>query len=95
MGVIIDGAEEWVKAINNSSKVKLEISIFSKSEQTYYEEMRNSIKMWQNDYSVIYETLKEAYHVSDDYFGNVCKLLAKLGVALKRMSCSLRIYYLV
>lgn len=25
---IIDGAEEWVKAINNSSKVKLEIPVF-------------------------------------------------------------------
>ncbi len=39
--------------------------------------MRNSIKMWQNDYSVIYETFKEAYNVSDDYFGNVCKPIAK------------------
>ena len=77
MGVIIDGAEEWVKAINNSSKVKLEIPIFPKSEQNYYEEMRNSIKMWQNEYSVIYEALKEAYRVSDDYFGNVCKPIAK------------------
>lgn len=77
MGVIIDGIEEWVKAINNSSKVKWEIPIFSKLEQTYYEEMRNSIKMWQNDYSVIYEILKEAYNVSDDYFGNACKPIAK------------------
>lgn len=77
MGVIIDGAEDWIKAVNNSSKTKLEIPIFSKSEQTYYEEMRKSIKMWQNDYSVIYETLKEAYNVSDDYFGNVCKPIAK------------------
>lgn len=39
--------------------------------------MRNSIKMWQNDYSVIYETLKEAYSISDDYFGNLCKPIAK------------------
>lgn len=77
MGVIIDGAEEWVKAINNSSKVKLEIPVFSKSEQNYYEEMRNSIKMWQNEYSVIYDTFKEAYRVSDDYFGNDCKPIAK------------------
>lgn len=34
MGVIIDGAEEWVKAIHNSSKVKLEMPIFSSLEQT-------------------------------------------------------------
>lgn len=77
MGVIIDGVEEWVKVINNSGKVKLEIPLFSKSEQVYYEKMRNSIKMWQNDYSVIYETLKEAYSISDDYFGNLCKPIAK------------------
>lgn len=77
MGVIIDGAGEWVKAVNNSSKVKLEIPVFSKTEQNYYEEMRNSIKMWQNEYSVIYDALKETYRVSDDYFGNVCKPIAK------------------
>lgn len=34
MGVIIDGAEEWIKTINNSSKVKLEMPIFSSLEQT-------------------------------------------------------------
>ena len=37
MGVVIDGAEEWVIAINNSNKVKLELPRFSKSEQVYYE----------------------------------------------------------
>lgn len=77
MVVITDGIEEWVKAVNNSGKVKLEIPIFLKLEQTYYEEMRSSIKMWQNDYSVIYEILKAAYNVSDDYFGNACKPIAK------------------
>lgn len=77
MGIVIDGAEEWVKAINNSSKVKLEIPLFSESEQVFYEKMRNSIKMWQNDYSTIYDILKEAYYISDDYFGNICKPIAK------------------
>lgn len=35
LGIIIDGAEDWVKAINNSSKCKLQIPLFNKSETIF------------------------------------------------------------
>ena len=77
MGVIIDGVEDWIKAVNNSGKVRFEIPLFNESEQIYYEKMRGSIKLWQKDYTDIYELLQNAYSVSDEYFGNICKPIAK------------------
>jgi len=73
MGVIIDGAEEWIKAINNSSKEKIDAPLFSESERIYYEKLRSSIKMWQNNYSTIYKELKNVYNESDDYFRRICE----------------------
>lgn len=78
LGTIIDGAEDWVKAINNSSKYKLQIPLFNPSETIFYEQIRNSIKMWQQDYSKTYELLENAYRESDEYFGSVCKPIAKI-----------------
>lgn len=78
MGVIIDGVEDWIKSFNNTSKVKLDIPIFSPSEQQYYEKMRNSIKMWNKDYSEVYKLLEDAYKESDVYFSGLCKPIAKL-----------------
>lgn len=43
LGVVIDGAEDWVKAINNSSKCKLQIPLFKESESVFYEQIRNYI----------------------------------------------------
>ena len=77
MGVIIDGAEDWIKAVNNSSKVKFKIPLFNESEQSFYEKMRGSIKLWQKDYTDIYELFQNAYNRSDEYFGNICKPIAK------------------
>lgn len=77
MGVIIDGAEDWIKAVNNSSKVKFEIPLFNEEEQIYYEQMRSSIKLWQKNYIDIYELFQNAYNISDEYFGNICKPIAK------------------
>lgn len=77
LGVVIDGAEDWVKAINNSCKYKFQIPLFNESETVFYEQIRNSIKMWQQDYNKIYQLLKNAYHKSDEYFGSVCNPIAK------------------
>ncbi len=77
IGVIVDGAEDWIKAYNNSNKSKIEIPLFSEPEQQYYEKIRDSIKMWQRDYDEIYELLKRAYEKSDLYFSNKCKPIAK------------------
>ena len=43
LGVVIDGAEDWVKAINNSSKCKLQIPLFKESESVFYEQILHCI----------------------------------------------------
>lgn len=77
LGTIMDGAEDWVKAYNNSSKTKLKIPTFSPEEQVYYEEMRNAIKLWDNGYNTIFEDLKATYQASDLYFSGLCKPIAR------------------
>lgn len=77
MGVVIDGAENWIKSINTSPKWKFSIPLFNESERLFYEQIRNSIKMWQQDYSEIYILLEKAYYESEAYFGSVCKPIAK------------------
>lgn len=77
MAVIIDGVEDWIRAYNNSNKIKLDAPIFNKSEQKYYEKMRESIKIWQKDYDGVYKLLKCAYEESDTYFSGLCKPIAK------------------
>lgn len=77
LGVVIDGAEDWIKSYNNSSKYKIEIPLFCESERLFYEQIRSSIKMWQQDYEQIYNIVRDAYQKSDEYFGSVCKPIAK------------------
>lgn len=51
----------------------------NKFEETiFYEQIRNSIKMWQQDYNEIYISLGNAYRKNDNYFGSVCKPIAKV-----------------
>lgn len=77
MGMIIDGTEDWIRSYNNSNKDKLEIPLFTKEEQQYYEAMRNSVKMFENDLDVVYEMFQEKYLKSDAYFSSLCKPIAK------------------
>ena len=77
LGVIVDGAEDWLKAIRSSNKYKVYTPLFDESETIFYEQVRSSIKMWQQNYNVIYELLEKAYLVSNDYFGNICGQIIK------------------
>lgn len=77
LGVVVDGAEDWVKAVNNSCKDKLPIPRFSMDEEEFYEQIRNSVKLWQQDYDTIYYLLEQAYSESDYYFGSMCKPIAQ------------------
>lgn len=47
LGTIIDGAEDWVKAYNNSQKSKINIPTFDSEEELYYGKMRSAIKMFE------------------------------------------------
>ena len=56
----------------------LNMPLFNESQTIFYEQIRNSIKMWQQDYNEIYISLGNAYRKNDDYFGSVCKPIAKV-----------------
>ena len=77
IGTIIDGAEDWIKAYNNSHKAKFDVPLFSAEEQQFYETLRSSIKMWDKSYSEIREILAQKYVESDVYFSSLCKPIAK------------------
>lgn len=77
LGVVIDGAEDWVKAVNNSCKNKLPIPQFTRDEEKFYEQIRISVKLWQQDYDAIYDLLEQAHSESDHYFGSICKPIAQ------------------
>ena len=76
-GLIIDGAEDWIKAYNNSSKNYIEIPLFNSEEECYYKIMRNASKAWGYNLSEYYELLNVKYTESDKYFGGVCSKIAK------------------
>ena len=78
IGVIIDGIEDWINAFNNTNKVKMDMEVFTENEQDYYQKMRDSIKLWQNEYEEIYNLLENAYYLSKTYFSNLCKPIAKI-----------------
>lgn len=77
LGIIVDGAEDWVKEVNNTSRNKLSIPQFSADEEKFYEQIRNSVKLWQQDYNTIYDLINEAYCESEHHFGSICKPIAQ------------------
>ena len=70
-GLIIDGVEDWIKSYNNSSSSKIDMPLFSKQEQDFYQKMRNSIKLFENGYDYVFETLKEEYKKRISRFQNI------------------------
>ena len=77
LGLITDGAEDWVKSYNNSSKQKLQLPLFDNEQQEFFQTLRCTIKLWQNDYNTVYDLLKSLYLESDSSFSAVCKPIAK------------------
>lgn len=77
IGLIIDGTEDWICAISRSI-MKMDISYFTSEEKFYYETLRNSTKLWQNDYLEVNRVLHKKYEESDYYFADICKPLAKI-----------------
>ena len=77
IGIIVDGAEDWIKAYNNSSKNKINIPLFNAEEEHYYEILRSATKSWGYGISELYSLLNKKYIESDEYFGGLCKKIAK------------------
>ena len=77
IGLIVDGAEDWIKSYNNSSKSKIDIPLFNDEQERYYEIMRSAAKTWGYGLAEFFNMLNERYLESDEYFGGLCKKIAK------------------
>lgn len=74
LGLITDGIEQWSRKVK---PINIYISKFTDEENSYYTEMRNSIKMWNNDFHTLNQTLCTIYNENDTSFSNLCKPIAK------------------
>ena len=70
-GVIVDGAEDWLTRLKKSKKIELGVQLFDSTEKYHYEQLRQSIKLWGNDYKSSYKLLEKSYNISDSYFREV------------------------
>ncbi len=77
IGVIVDGAEDWIDSYNKSHKCGFDVPTFTAEEQDFYTKMRSSIKLWDLSYDDVYKKLETAYIESDAYFSSICKPFAK------------------
>ena len=68
IGVIVDGAEDWISAYNRSHKNGISVPTFTPEEEDFYSKMRSSIKLWNTSYDEIYRKLEAAYIESDAFF---------------------------
>ena len=75
-GVVVDGAEDWVKAINNSCKCKLPIPHFTRDEEQFYMQIRTSVKLWKQDY--------------DSMASNTCIFLSSDAINFKILSLKIK-----
>lgn len=77
IALIIDGTEDWISAINNSAKVKIEAPLFNDQEKHFYETARSCLKLFDMPYEDVFSVLQNIYNESDKYFSNLCKPIAK------------------
>lgn len=75
--LIVDGAEAWIVAMNNSVPGAIDAPRFTPEEKEFYDAARQSIKLWELPYAQIYTLMKERYTESDRYFSSLCKPIAK------------------
>lgn len=75
--LIVDGAEAWIVAMNNSVPGAIDAPRFTPEEKKFYDTARQSIKLWELPYVEIYTLMKERYTESDRYFSSLCKPIAK------------------
>ena len=74
LGLITDGIEQWARKVNS---IKKYIPRFTEEAKFYYTEMRNSIKIWNNDFLTLNKMLQSIYIENDIYYSSKCKPIAK------------------
>lgn len=76
--MLVDGAEDWISAVNRAHPNTIAAPTFSVSQQEFYETARKIIKLWEQPYEEIYNQLKAKYCEADLFFSSRCKPVAKL-----------------
>ena len=76
-GLIIDGAEAWVAAMNKVNPGAISAPTFTKEEKHFYDAARQTVKLLEMPYEEIYALLKDRYEESERYFSSLCKPIAK------------------
>lgn len=75
--LIIDGAESWITAMDNSAPGVIDAPRFTQEEKLFYDAARQSIKLWEMPYEEVYTLLRERYEESNQHFSSLCKPIAK------------------
>lgn len=78
IGLIIDGVEDWITAMNNSRKNKIEAPVFSEEDRLFYAAIRQSTKFWDRSITETAKQLEANYIDSDTYFSSICRPIAKV-----------------
>ena len=76
-GLVINGAEAWVTAMNNVAPGAIDAPRFTQEEKLFYDAARQSIKLWEMPYEEVYTLLRRKYAESDPHFSSLCKPIAR------------------
>lgn len=75
--MIIDRAEAWGTALNNTSPGSIDAPRFTQKEKLIHDAARQSIKLWEIPYGEVCVLFKKCYAESDNFFSFLCKPIAK------------------
>lgn len=78
LATIVDGSEEWLKAVNKDLDEKLPGRTFNPEEEKFYSAVRSSIKFWSSSYDKNYELLERIYSAHIEYFNCINRPLVRL-----------------
>lgn len=75
---IVDGAEDWLKSVKESSKLDLPGRSFYPEEERFYSSVRNGIKFWESSYQTNYLALNISFQNHKQYFDGIASPIARL-----------------
>lgn len=77
IGLTIDGIENWIRAMNNSTDVEIAMPVFDDELGEYCKQLRETTKLWDLSCDVISVRLRDIYQQSEQYYSNSCNKIAK------------------
>lgn len=77
IGMTIDGIENWIRTMNNSTNANIKMPVFDDELREFCAQLRETTKLWDMSYGNVYSKLRDLYQQSEEYFSNKCKRFAK------------------